>query len=402
MTMSTGISHTALIPSLCLNRCPSAVLRSVISLVVDSVKRVLGGPRPHVGQEGLEGSSPSFTDTNSASTIEGIEAMPGIQAPLFHACPDDVLRGGVVPDRATVSSHGAKHSTGRRYLEALSMRKGLMVAILLLCLPMVGEGQAIRYYPDGATITPGKPTSQYIRYYPSVASSSTLLAGLVSYWNLDEESGTRVDSVGSNDLTDNNTVGFDAGVNGSAASFVAANSESLTVADTTSLSPAGANASFTISAWAKIPSTGLVGQNMVVVKWGGGGNAYEREYYIALIANETADYMDFFVGNGIGAAQSFQTFPTPTFTDGAWHHILAWHDGDESKMKAQINGGTVLEASSVGTFDGNGTFAVGRTGSFGSFFSDLTIDEVAYWDRVLTEDERTELYAAGAGKFYPF
>lgn len=33
-----------------------------------------------------------------------------------------------------------------------------------------------------------------------------LLASLTSYWNLDEASGTRVDSHGSNDLTDNNTV----------------------------------------------------------------------------------------------------------------------------------------------------------------------------------------------------
>jgi hypothetical protein len=30
------------------------------------------------------------------------------------------------------------------------------------------------------------------------------------------------------------------------------------------------------------------------------------------------------------------------------------------------------------------------------------IDEVAIWSRVLTSDERTELFNAGAGKFYPF
>jgi hypothetical protein len=35
-------------------------------------------------------------------------------------------------------------------------------------------------------------------------------------------------------------------------------------------------------------------------------------------------------------------------------------------------------------------------------YTEGRIDEVAVWDRVLTDDERAELYAAGAGKFYPF
>ena len=44
--------------------------------------------------------------------------------------------------------------------------------------------------------------------------------GLVSYWALDETSGTRYDSHGSNDLTDNNTVGYTTGVQGNAADFI--------------------------------------------------------------------------------------------------------------------------------------------------------------------------------------
>jgi len=61
------------------------------------------------------------------------------------------------------------------------------------------------------------------------ASGSTLLDGLVSWWDLDEESGIRYDSVGSNDLTDNNTVGYDNGKIVNAASFVATNGERLTL-----------------------------------------------------------------------------------------------------------------------------------------------------------------------------
>ena len=47
--------------------------------------------------------------------------------------------------------------------------------------------------------------------------ASSLLTSLISYWKLDETSGTRVDVVSGNDLTDNNTVGVD----GKSAKFIA-------------------------------------------------------------------------------------------------------------------------------------------------------------------------------------
>lgn len=59
--------------------------------------------------------------------------------------------------------------------------------------------------------------------------ADSLLTDLVAWWSLDETSGTRVNAhnPGTYDLTDNNTVGYDTGVVGNAASFVGANSEFL-------------------------------------------------------------------------------------------------------------------------------------------------------------------------------
>ncbi len=54
-----------------------------------------------------------------------------------------------------------------------------------------------------------------------------LLTDLKAHWKLNEASGARVDSHGSNDLTDNNTVTQVAGKIGNAAQFTAANSEWL-------------------------------------------------------------------------------------------------------------------------------------------------------------------------------
>src|SRR5512137_2929130 len=76
-------------------------------------------------------------------------------------------------------------------------------------------------------------------------AGSTLLNGLVAYWPLDEQSGTRYDAVGDADLTDNNTVlASNAGPSGTVASFVAANSESLSVA-----TPWNGTTSVTIAGW---------------------------------------------------------------------------------------------------------------------------------------------------------
>jgi uncharacterized repeat protein (TIGR01451 family) len=63
---------------------------------------------------------------------------------------------------------------------------------------------------------------------------------LAAWWTMDERSGTREDShVNNYDLTDNNTVGYnDMGVQGRAASFVAASQERLTVQDQPLLSGA--------------------------------------------------------------------------------------------------------------------------------------------------------------------
>ena len=62
----------------------------------------------------------------------------------------------------------------------------------------------------------------------SITNHETLTTGLVSYWNLDEVSGTRYDAHGDNDLTDNNTVGSTDGLGGrKCASFDGDNEEYL-------------------------------------------------------------------------------------------------------------------------------------------------------------------------------
>lgn len=267
------------------------------------------------------------------------------------------------------------------------MRRLMVVAVLLLCLPMVGEGQSIRYHPDLSTLTLGKPTSASIRFHPAIASGSTLLTGLVSYWPLDEESGTRYDAVGGNDLTDNNTVGFDTGVDGAAASFVAANSEYLSRAAITEL-----------------------GSPLSLGFWLNPADTARRVLFANGETNVTAGMLMESSVNGAGdinvflnsALDSYAYTGAGVLTVGAWHHVIFTFDGGIPKMYVNnVEKALTVVGVPASSLPYGNNFYIGA-GPETSRYANGLIDEVAIWDRVLTSDERAELYNAGAGKFYPF
>src|SRR5215217_5866024 len=79
---------------------------------------------------------------------------------------------------------------------------------------------------------------------------SQLQNNLVGYWTLGEASGTRNDSIGSNHLTSNNGVGQTTGKQGSAASFVRASSQYLSITDNAALSTGDID--FAVGVWVRI------------------------------------------------------------------------------------------------------------------------------------------------------
>ena len=218
--------------------------------------------------------------------------------------------------------------------------------------------------------------------------TGTLLNGMVSYWALDEESGTRYDSVGDNDLTDNNTVGFDTGVNGNAASFVAANSESLTKASVS------LPADYTVSYWYKAPAKpdSFATPFAVITTW---------NTQVQLFGYYSNGVLTFGVGeDGVAAASANLTYQD---VDGQeWHLVVISYDSATKVATGFIDNANTASTAplSAARYAGPSTLTVGHAGAYG--YWDGQIDEVAIWSRVLTEDERAELYNAGSGFFYPF
>ena len=233
----------------------------------------------------------------------------------------------------------------------------------------------------------------------SVSSDASLSTGLVSYWPLDEVSGTREDAKGGNDLTDNNMVPSTIGMQGNSASFTPENNTFLSISDDVQSGLEPANISLAVWMKSNLGSADFIDE--VLISKG----ASPGDYRLSL---ENGRALFFYV-NGIPVASSYTLYADAIVTpyinnldDGNWHHVIATYDGNVSKIYvdgsisayrtigAQVVGNTVsLTVGKLINGDGN---------DYGYF--DGLIDEVGLWNRALTAEEVTKLYNDGKGLPY--
>lgn len=221
-----------------------------------------------------------------------------------------------------------------------------------------------------------------------------LTENLISYWKLDEASGNALDAHGSNALTDTNTVTSGAGKINGARTFARASNEYFTIPDNASLSVGDID--FTLAAWVNLASK-PGGVMHVFGKREGGGNL---EYWIRW--NNALDRFQF-GGTNDGTTQvniAADNFGAPSLS--TWIYVVGWHDSVANTVNIQVNNGTVNSAShTTGFFDGTAAFKIGAGAAGGGEYWDGSIDEAAFWKRVLTAGERTSLYGGGNGLAYP-
>ncbi|KKK79029.1 hypothetical protein LCGC14_2837610 [marine sediment metagenome] len=223
---------------------------------------------------------------------------------------------------------------------------------------------------------------------------------LVAFWKLGEVSGTRVDSIGSNDLGDNASVTQADGKIGNAAQFTRANSEFLDIADNTDMSTGDID--FNIGAWIWIDAKPTGGGKFLAIANKYKSSTNQREW--ALEWEEDTDRINFSVSpdgstSGSSALIAADSFGSPPI--GEWIFVLAWHDAVNDTINIQINNGPVDSlAHTLGVFDGTQAFQIGSINSLGYF--DGRIDAVGWWKGALTQLERTQAYNDGSGFEPPF
>lgn len=224
-----------------------------------------------------------------------------------------------------------------------------------------------------------------------VSGSTNLETNLVSYWELEEASGTRTDSKGSNDLTDNNTVTQGTGKQGNAADFERSNSEHLSRADNASLSITG---DLSVSFWSK-PETVHNGNDAWFSKSGGSGNFG----VLAEMSAHTTERIRFFVSsNGTSITQKDWNI---TLVAGTWYHFVFVYDASAGSCELFIDGVSYGKVTGLPTsiYDNTTDFQLGASdidGSTGRHYDGL-LDEFALYDRILNYGDILDLYNAGSG-----
>lgn len=198
-------------------------------------------------------------------------------------------------------------------------------------------------------------------------NGSSLANSLVGLWKLDEASGSRADSVGASTLTDNNTVTSGVGkVYATAAEFLAANSESLSVADNVALSMQDIKMFF--GGWVYLSAKGA--DRIAISKSDRGIN--QRAYYLQYTTSVDRFQAGFnATGTGSSTVVSANSLGSPELD--TWYFILAWHDSVANTINISVNGREPDSLSySTGIFDNTTAFRIGgdtNSGAAANFWS---------------------------------
>jgi hypothetical protein len=239
-----------------------------------------------------------------------------------------------------------------------------------------------------------------------------LTDSLVSYWKLDEASGTREDIHGPNDLTANGTggVGSATGIINSGADLELGDSDFLSIADgsQTGLDVSG---DLSVSFWTKyetLPTVGGADSNIITKTEGGTNRAYTIRFNnnisLGFECEASSDGTTANSGNGRTGVDALVVGDV-----GVWRHWVATYKLSTHTWKMYKDGSALsVTDNSAGTvsqvFNSTAVFRLGARGAAGvaAGFYDGVLDEVGIWSRELTSSEVTELYNAGAGLAYPF
>jgi hypothetical protein len=220
--------------------------------------------------------------------------------------------------------------------------------------------------------------------------SSTIGNGLISYWNLDDTSWA--DSKGTNNLTMVGTVGSSTGKVNNAANFNRS-SNSGCLRSNNRIIP---NTDSSLQCWFYCTQN-LAGQNVMLLA----GDYYRTPLSIGLGQNTNNVYA-YVTCDWTGSNPTVAT----SFNLNTWYHAVATNDAANKVLKFYLNGNLVGSQSYSGTPGSNlqgGGFVIGSTwDNVGSYETIGKVDEVGVWNRVLTADEVTALYASGNGNPYPF
>lgn len=224
----------------------------------------------------------------------------------------------------------------------------------------------------------------------ALASAASLRNGLVSYWTLDEASGTRLDSVGTNHLTASGSVPAVRGKLGNSAS----NNASAIRLTTTGKTP-DITGDLTVSLWYNLTTTNSTYQTIIAKDDGASG----RGFYCTQAKDYASNAMLFSRWTVLGGSYGGRFIEVAPL---AWTHIAIVYSG--SNIFSYRNGTNFWASTTTNNnwVSVSTPWTVLAHTSPATFYLNGCVDEVGIWNRAITPAEVQRLYAEGRGSRWPF
>lgn len=225
-----------------------------------------------------------------------------------------------------------------------------------------------------------------------VKNDANLPTSLIAYWEMEETSGTRTDSHGSLDLSDTGSTGYtSSGVQNNAADFNGS-SQALSVADPWDYQHTGND--FSYSLWFQPDNIGSGYEQLYM--------HYNSNKGTSLIVNNT---------NIIWYIGKITQWPSRTqahggLTNGNWYHLVLMFDSSAQQVNFYLNGSSITSGWVGATYhapfpnpanDPNTNLVIAANDGISGSWFDGKIDEVGYWEKILTATEISDLYNSGSG-----
>jgi len=207
--------------------------------------------------------------------------------------------------------------------------------------------------------------------------------GLVSYYKLDESSGTVIDELGINDGTNYGATPNVAGKINTAYDFNGSTHISIgnNVFDALTLG------SYSVSLWVKADTLSTNAIQYI---------PFDIEGRIMQFRSEESKWR---VQSYDGATSSFAD-STFNYNTGVWVHLAGVYNASAETLKLYVDGTLRDTAINVLTSDNSTDRDTRIGGAWSESYWDGKVDEIGIWNRTLTSDEVSALYNSGAGLAY--
>jgi len=262
----------------------------------------------------------------------------------------------------------------------------------------VTAGEAYRFAKSEAIPLAASARPTFLRQLATHDPNRRLCFGLVAYWAFDDAANLGKNSVGSGDLDPVNSPEYcETGKLGGSLKLFGRARNSILAFHNGQGVPTGVptgKSSCSISAWLRPNPLQESSSKMGILSWGDWKTMHANVYVIGRMSGN--DFVqNYWVNNDERDAYAF--VDKETFSQG-WHHVVCTYDKGLCRIFVDGQWRGSRGSSICPEFGGN-NFAVGRGwfyNSPGEVF-DGCLDEIAIWNRELSDDDIRQLFNDGAG-----